>query len=231
MWRAPKLKTADIDGQLTDHDGIDTEVLRGSICPCADYETGSADETCSSCFGWGYTYPADRKIAALKVQWLGQSSRKEYDRAGVYTPGSVQVTWPSTTVLGHGDIFIHPYEEAVETSERLIRGQVDPDGDTMERLRFSRVTGVEDVRDSVRAYTAGVDFNLAADGHTFVWIDGGQKPAIGARYSVRYRYRSMYIIGSATPQQRHDDGALAWHTTVERFAGVNRQGGKVLGHD
>tara|TARA_R100000152_G_C6782253_1_gene219334 strand:- start:12407 stop:13105 length:699 start_codon:yes stop_codon:yes gene_type:complete len=231
MWASPKLATADFDHQLESRDGVETVVLRGLICPCVNLETRSPNENCTSCRGWGYSYPAALAINNLKVQWLGHHMSVDYEKQGVFTPGTIHVTWPSTTKLGHGDIFVHPHEEAVETSAILVKGQTDPDGDSLERLRFSRVTGVDHVKDLARTYVEGVDFQLGADGNSISWIDGGQSPSAGSVYSVRYRYRAQYIIDGDAPQERHDNGPLCWHATVSRFNGINRQGGDVLGHD
>ena len=228
MWASPKLNDADFEDQIERLDGIATRVRRGSVCICLDKETNQANGFCVLCSGWGHYYPPDRDIPDLKVIWQGHSAQAQMEQAGILTPGQIQVTWPHHTPLGYGDIFVHPKAEGVESSTLLVRGEVDPDGNSLERTRFDLVTGVEQVRAGPTVYLEGVDWQLAADGRTLEWL-GAAEPAAGDRYSIRYRYRVQYIMDGAQQRERHDDGSLPWMATVTRLDSLTNQPGRMDG--
>lgn len=225
-----RLSGDDLDDYMGKY-GVPTTVRRSIPCGCLNRETRRPTPGHELCGGWGWRYPADLEIEALRVQWVGQSLSRKAQEAGVIEPGDFTVTWPSSQALGIGDLFVHPNEEAV-TDDVLIRGAIDPEGNSLERLRFHYPTALEDVRDNVRTYVAGVDFDLAADGRTFVWRVAGNRPDAGAVFTCRYRYRAEYIIARQIPKARHDGSSanrLTFTCRVDRYDPVAQQQGANLG--
>lgn len=209
-----RLSNVDWDGHLTD-EGDATFVRRAVLCPCIHPETRRPRPGHAACGGWGYQYPSSLEIPDLPVQWVGNSLKWVQKEAGTVEPGDYTCTWPSTQRLGVGDLFVHPYEEAM-TDDAYVRGHVDPLGESMERIRFRFPRGVEDLRDLARVYRLDVDFEIAPDGR-IVWKQGGLRPADGALYTVRYRYLAEYMI-SNPPTNRHDGARqLPWKTRVTRW--------------
>jgi hypothetical protein len=128
-----------------------------------------------------------------------------------------------------GDLLVHPQEETT-THDVLVRGQIDPDGDTLERLRHRYIIGIDYITDGTTAYTEDEDWELV-DGRTIEWIVGGAAPGAGRVYTVRYRFRSEYRIWEQLPKVRDDglDNRLTYVAQVYRFDPVSRQAGVNLG--
>lgn len=229
MWGPPRLDADDINDQL-ERDGIVTRIRRGVICSCVDSETRSPDENCPVCDAWGLIY-ADADDLAIRVLWIGNAPEtKLHERLGTYEPGAYTVTWSSLYPLGHGALFIHPMETNVIPNELLRRGETDPEGGNLERLRYRFPIRVEMVRTMQQIYVEGVDWRL--NGQYVEWIDGGDAPDAGALYGVRYGHRSTYIIEEDLPHLREDgvENRVAYTCRVKKFASVYRQGGDWLGH-
>lgn len=227
MFGPPKLKSRDFNRQLARGDGIDTVIRRGVICSCADPETRSPDENCPVCDAFGFIYDADDDIT-LPVLWVGdQPQSKLHERLGVYEPGTYTVTWSSEYPLGLGAVFVHPIETNVVPNELLRRGELDPEGGSLDRLRYRLVTDVEVVRTREQVYVRGVDWQLS--GQFIQWLPGGDAPAAGAFYGVRYRHRAHFLVDEDQPKLREDGGRLLYTCRVKKFAAVTRQSGEWLG--
>lgn len=228
MWGPPRLKSADFDSQLA-ADGIETLVRRGVICSCVDRETRSPNENCPVCDAWGFIYdPADD--LRIPVLWIGNDPHvKLHERLGTYEPGTYTVTWPSAYPLGYGALFVNPMETNVVPNEFLRRGELDPEGGSLERLRYHRITRVEVVRTMSTVYREGVDWRL--NGQFIEWLDGGARPANGEMYGVRYGHMAHFIIDEDVPKLREDGASnrLAYTCRVKKFAAVFKQGGAWLG--
>ncbi len=149
--------------------------------------------------------------------------------AGFTQPGDFTVNWPSTISLGLGDLFVHPQEET-STHAILVKGQLDPDGDTLERLPHRLITAVDYITDGDNVYVEEDDWELV-DGRLIEWVGGGAAPAAGKVYTVRYRFRSEYRIWDQMPKVRDDGPAnrLTYVAQVFRFDPVSKQAGKNLG--
>jgi len=226
--REVRLRNYDTDAYTKAY-GIDTVLRRARLCPCINPESRRVDPNCSACAGWGFTYPAALEVADVKVQWTANASRVDRRPEGEAEPGDFTITWPSDQPAGQADIFVHPIEEAV-TDEVLIKNHLDPGGATMERLRHGYPTAVEDLADASQVYVEGEDWELAADGRTIEWLEGGDAPAGGALYTVRYRFRAEYVISGPLPKARHDGSEkLPWTAQVARYDPAHVQAGKGLG--
>jgi hypothetical protein len=222
-----RLETEDLDAVLSRY-GVSTLIRRATSCPCLSPETRRPDPTCSKCRGWGWQYPQSLELT-LPVQWAGNDQRREQKEGGTVEPGDFVVTWPSTQPLGQGDLFVNPMEEAV-TDETLMRGHIDPTSSSMERLRFRLPTNIEDLRDELRTYSQGVDFELGPDGRTVIWLDDGRSPLNGSMYAVRYRYRAEYAVAPKLPMVRHDGNQrLPFKASVVRYDPLSIQAGMNLG--
>lgn len=228
MWGPPRLRGDDFDDQLT-RDGLMTLVRRGVICSCVDRETRTPDENCPVCDAWGFIYsPADD--LRIPVLWTGnQPSVKLHERLGTYEPGGYNVTWPSAHPLGYGAIFVNPLETSVVPNEYLRRGDRDPEGGSLERLRYHQITRVEVVRTKDVVYAEGVDWRM--DGQFVEWLAGGAKPPNGDMYGVRYGHKAHFMIDQDVPKLREDgvQNRLAYTCHVKKFAAIFKQGGAWLG--
>lgn len=221
---ALSLDPVDFDSQL-EKDGVDTLIRRGIACSCYDDETRQPAPTCPACDGWGMLYDPDDEVTT-KVLWTSHRSEVSYQTGGTIKHGSTRVTWASTIPLGHGAMFVSPLEETVTDNELLKRGETDPEGNTLERLRYRNVVAVEVVRTAAQKYVEGVDFNMV--GQEIQWITPG--PAAGTLYAVRYRHKTHFVIDQDDPQMREDVGKrLAYTCNVRRFPSLNRQSGDALG--
>jgi len=221
------LDGADFDDQLARNDGEETLVRRAVTCTCITHG-GRQVPTCPLCNGFGWRYPEDLALPDLMVQWVAPNPKHQIIPGGSHDGADYTVTWPSTQPLAVGDVFVHPHEEGV-TDEALRRGVQDPTGASLERLRYHFPTELEDVRDSARRYSRGVEFDLGADGRTLEWADGQPAPAEGAAYTVRYRYRSEYVIFKEPAKARHDVASvLPFTARVTRLVPMGRQQGTQL---
>lgn len=218
-----KLSSADFDQQL-ERDGRLTLVRRAIACSCYDDETRQPNPNCTLCSGWGMVYdPADE--LTIRVLWQSHNTENDYRTPGTIITGSTRVTWPSTHPLGQGAMFVSPLEESVVDNELLKRGELDPQGESLERLRHRLVTAVEQVRYDGNIYGEGVNFERV--GQRINWIAGG--PPAGRLYAVRYRHRTHFVIDGDEPQMREDGDRLCFTCIVRRFGSVSRQAGEGLG--
>ncbi len=233
-WEWPEFP-AELRLQQTDLDDIHTKygtatlVRRAVVCGCMNPETRLPNPNHAPCAGWGLLYPAALELEDTPVEWISNSVQARQNDAGFTQLGDFTVNWPSTISLGLGDLFVHPHEET-STHAILVKGQLDPDGDTLERLPHRYITAVDYITDGDNVYAAVADFNLHADGRRIVWV-GGRGPAAGRVYTVRYRFRSEYRIWDQMPKVR-DDGPsnrLTYAAQVFRFDPVSKQAGKNLG--
>ena len=217
---------ADFEDHIAKY-GRPTLVRRAMECPCIDAETRREDPDCSSCGGWGWLYDGTDVVEGLKVIWTRADGASELDEGGRMSPNEFQVTWSATQPLGLGDMFVHPFEEE-STHEVLVRGHVDPQLATMERLRFQDVTAIERLVSEGQVYTEDVDFERT--GRVISWGLGGTEPAVGDVYAVRYRAKGSWVVYPHLPQVRHDgDALLPYRAMVRRYDPVAIQTGQNLG--
>lgn len=233
-WDWPEFP-ADLRLQQTDLDDIQTKygtatlVRRAVVCGCMDPETRLPNPNHAPCAGWGTLYPAGLELESTPVEWISNSVQARQGDAGFTQPGDFTVNWPSTISLGLGDLFVHPQEET-STHAILVKGQLDPDGDTLERLPHRLITAVDYITDGDNVYVEEDDWELV-DGRLIEWVGGGAAPAAGKVYTVRYRFRSEYRIWDQMPKVRDDGPAnrLTYVAQVFRFDPVSKQAGKNLG--
>jgi len=224
------LASADLDDYLVRY-GQATTVRRAVVCGCLDPQTRRGRPGHAACGGWGFLFPAALSLS-IKMQWAGMKARQDKRDGGIIEPGDYRISWPSSQALAVGDLVVHPTEEGV-TFDTLIRGQVDAEGGSLERLRYRSGLAVEFVNDTgdddaTRSYTLGEDLSL--DGQKVLWLDGGAAPDEGQLYHVRYRHRAEYLIGPSAPQRRHDgEKLLPWTATVTRYDPLTRQDGSGIG--
>ena len=218
-----RLSATDFDQQL-EHDGRDTLVRRAIACSCYDDETRQPNPNCTKCSGWGMVYDSADELT-VKVLWQAHNADLAYRMPGTLITGTTRVTWPSQYALGHGVIFVSPLEESVVDNELLKRGELDPQGESLERLRHRLITGIEQIRYGDTLYVEGVDYQRV--GQRIGWITAG--PPAGRLYAVRYRHRTEFVIDGDEPQMREDGDRLCYTCMVRRFPSVNRQAGDALG--
>jgi hypothetical protein len=63
-----------------------------------------------------------------------------------------------------------------------------------ERLLWSPVFDIQDLRDTEQTYVSGVDYRVGDDEQTLVWISGAHCPPPGATFSVMYRNYPRYKV-------------------------------------
>ena len=114
-------------------------------------------------------------------------------------------SFPTGTPMSHYDRFSVP-TEIVSVSELLTKGAVNPlTGNTQERTRFDKILFVERAiwtkrtPSSGHPYTyvltellAGTDFEII-NNNQVSWLNGGNAPDEGARYSIRFKTEAEYI--------------------------------------
>lgn len=184
------------------------------VCPCIQEQTGQADPICPFC----RDYPGIIWDAGTFLRMLAPGRRRsqEYDTAGGWVEGVVTLTFPSTVTPAHLDRVGFAVGEMVVNNERHRRGQSDPLGGSLERLRIrpclsvdfaDAIIGADPTTDPPTAgtltrYVADVDFTIEDTGN-IVWADSG--PPSGIQYTLRYTTRPTFVCWS--PESRDEFGA------------------------
>lgn len=177
---------------------------RARTCPCLHPVSRQADINCAYCRDYpGLLWGPGIDITIL----LPGRQRSDRDgQAGSWMEGFSTVTFPSTANPGHLDRIELTAAEMVVNGEQLIRGDVDPQGRSLERLRLAPIE-VEFcdaiVAGLLQPFTPGVDFSVGDD-RVVSWAAPSPLPD-GTLYTLRYRARATYVLWS--PMSRDEGGA------------------------
>jgi Domain of unknown function (DUF4815) len=165
-------------------------------CPCLREER-QFNPLCPACRGAGTLYPT---VLAYATRMLlhRESSARDYLEPGTWYPGTIRASILPGILLAERDKVRMLAIRATYNDEVLVRGLDD-------RLRFSAGVVLRAVSDLTTVYTQGLDYRLDPP-QTIAWLAGGQGPALGAQYSVRYEAYVEYLVSADLPRLRveHD---------------------------
>jgi hypothetical protein len=161
-------------------------------CPCL-MDSGQPAPLCQSCDGSGLLYPPS--LAKSSVMLLTQDSPMHtLQETGFWTAGTIRATILPGIELAYQDYVRQVDVKTTFADELLMRGVDDT-------LSFRYGVEVLVVADRDRVYRPGADYTFVSP-QTIAWVPGGQAPAFGERYSVRYRAFPEYLVSPQTPGLR-----------------------------
>lgn len=199
-----RFTVAEFHRKIEDH-GITTTWYKSLPCPCIDPKDGWASPACSLCGGEGIYYYDETSIYAVFQSLNRQRILKE---GGIISDVLIDATFKSDAYVSDGDRFI-PSQEIVVEKQVLVKGETRPGGGTNERCFYRYPQELELVIDQNGvSYTIGdrEDVELVNDaaGYTrnISWVDGGNAPADGVRYSIRYTALAEYRVFLTQPRIR-----------------------------
>lgn len=154
-------------------------------CPCIEIgKHGQPDFNCKVCMGKGW-YWYDPKM--IKGILSAISGRESWERApGEILSGTAYFTTHAVYRINFWDRITN-YHSLIRHScivERGI-GKVD-------NLRFKPVK-IYNVFDLDKEYKNGIDF-IVNDDKKIEWIEGGESPKIGSKYSIDYELHPSWIV-------------------------------------
>jgi hypothetical protein len=183
-----------LDKQRAFLQGHGTQVLVSPVlqCPCL-LQDQQFDPVCPACHGTGRYYPPDATYSTFVLLYL-EDSRRTYEPAGTWTFGTIRCTTLPGLRLAERDKLTIPDIRDTYTDDTLTHGMDDT-------LRFDQGVVLGLVADLDRVYVAGRDYTLTPP-NTVTWLAGGQAPAFGGRYAVRYDAYPQYLVVEDSPRLR-----------------------------
>lgn len=180
---------------------------RSRTCPCIS-RAGDPDPNCPLCLDYpGIVWDDGSEISVIAP---GRKRDDRYGEAGYWMEGMVQLTFPTCVTPGHLDRLEFKVGVMVIQNELHVRGEVDPLGRSLERLRFRHALEVEfcGARTGtapnyvLTEYASPDDFSIAAGG-AIEWV-AGHGPGANVQYSMRYTARPTFLLLS--PMSRDEAG-------------------------
>lgn len=165
-------------------------------CPCVGDE-GQFSPLCSACQGTGRFYPPGQAYATTMLLHR-ESSLRAYLEPGTWTDGMVRATILVETHLCERDRVESIEIKDVFTDEVLVKGLDD-------QVRFTRGVELLLVADRAQIYRLGIDYVLTPP-NLVTWLPGGQSPAFGAKYAVKYKAFPEYLVVNDSPRLRIEHG-------------------------
>ena len=130
----------------------------------------------------------------LKALLTSDNRKERFDMQSAWEKGTARATIDCNIDVGSQDQLI-VLDMPVRDLEIVTRAA----GSLVDTLRTPRVNRVVQLRTKTTAYTAGADFVLAVDGDgksSINWLQGGNKPADGERYSLQVAVNPIWILAS-----------------------------------
>lgn len=198
---AEHFAAAEFDALLAAH-GTPALWRKARGCPCHDPRSGQPELDCGLC-EQGILWDAGTQLTLLAP---GRNRKESYEDVGLLMQGMVTLTFPSDRTPGHLDRVDFLAALIVVNQERHVRGAVDRQGHSRERLQMVPVL-VESIEaivaDALVAYAFFTDFTVSANG-TITW-QAGKGPPTDTQYVVRYQARPAYVVWA--PQSRDEGGS------------------------
>lgn len=165
-------------------------------CPCllADRQF---NPICPTCHGTGRLYPPGTAYSTTLLLVHEHSSRT-YNEPGTWIPGTLQASILPGVRLSERDKVRRVMCRESFVDEVLTRG-LD------ETVRFPAGVQLEVIADRERVYQAGRDYVLQPPNQV-QWVAGGQAPAFGSQYSVKYAAHPEYLVTPDQPKSRLEHG-------------------------
>lgn len=161
-------------------------------CPCLRAER-QFDPLCHSCHGTGRLYRPEATYTTTLLMHQ-EASAREFQEPGTWLAGSIRASvLPGVRLCERDKVRMVDIRD-VANDEALCRGIDDT-------VRFTSGIQIDLIADLATAYRPGIDYTLTPP-HTIQWVAGGNAPAFGAPYSVRYSYYPEYLIVNDSPRLR-----------------------------
>lgn len=227
--------SAEFDALIAAH-GSSGELRRSLYCPCVRIDTRTPDASCKHCNGIGKIYPEKLREPLIFLD-SSRTANQQWAAAGVVVKGTIQVTFPTGTIPGEGDMILPDGEEHV-VHEQLFREGANRVDDGLLRIHRQSPDAVKPALKKARerllyptrccvehvAYRRGPEllsahpseYHVAEDG-TWTWRgDAGPEP--GHSWSVRYRAAAVYVVHDAVPRLRvEQDTPMPYLVTAKRL--------------
>lgn len=191
---------------------------RAVKCPCtANVQTEQPDPSCPYCYGvlgnlpgWRYVLPRadvfpEEGNSTGSVAFDGgelirglvsnQGIRREQEKQGEWEFGTATLSVRPETPLGYYDRLIMvdavmPYDQVLTRTAGTTTLATGRDEQT--QLRYP-IVEVLDARSTTARFRERVDFAYDPNNSTLSWV-AGRGPAVGERFSLRYRYHPRWIV-------------------------------------
>ena len=161
-------------------------------CPCL-LDDSQFNPVCLSCHGTGRYYPPGAQYSTMLLL-AHEDSHRTFNDPGTWVSGSIQATvLPGLRLSERDKVTVLDIRDTFN-DEVLTRG-LD------ETTRFEQGVRVVRVTDLTRTYTPGQDYVLTPP-NLIEWLPGGQAPAFGDQYSIKYSAFPLYLVVNDSPRLR-----------------------------
>ena len=179
------------------------------LCPCSTAETDQAQLDCEDCGGSGYVYVQPQRIQVVMARF--DKKTNIFEKFGLFQSGSVIVTSLPEHRPGYRDSFemrddVMPMNELLVKGNRRGRRRTLPAG--VDSARF-RIVSVASVLYKCRSgelvfLEENLHFTITPEGWIRWTPTGDRTIPEGARFSIHYDYRPIFIVDSWMHIVRND---------------------------
>lgn len=167
--------------RFTEGEGENVKHLVGMRCWCIGND-GQPDPNCDQHENGGWLYVDEQPITGTVT---GINYHKDLMETGAFMPGDCVFSPTSDVTVSEMDKIIFTWPEVYGAGDPLRRGNGPADN-----LYYEAVKSVYCVDEHKVRYAEGTDFRFVGKTIEWVWTGKpteGKKPAIGTRYTVKYR--------------------------------------------
>jgi len=178
--------------QMIEGHGQQVLVMPCMQCPCL-LDDRQFNPVCPSCHGTGRFYPPGQHYATMLLL-VQEVSKRTFNDPGTWTSGTIQASvLPGIRLCERDKVQIVDIKDTF-ADEVLTRGIDDA-------TRFDAGVVLELVADRSTVYVPGRDYQLTPP-NIVAWLPGGQMPAFGEQYSVKYSAYPLYLVVNDSPRLR-----------------------------
>lgn len=217
---------SDLENFIRAH-GVSASIDRAVLCPCVKEDSGQPSINCGVCRGTGFAYlppsTTNNNCTSKKILMGTRSQEKNWNRKGGYTKKGQTTAILYDYLPSVGDLIKPNVDIEVINDEFHKRGHLYNNGKTSEFLFHERVKEVEGIfsinNDKTQLVTYQKDIDFKINGRLIEWVQGGNAPALGERYNVRYQAIPEYIVLTSEPSffvEHDDDEPLAVREEIDK---------------
>ena len=207
--------------------GVSALIKRAIVCPCVKEDTGQPSINCGVCRGTGFAYlennPENSNCTGKRIIMGARSQQKNWNRKGGYTKTGQTTAVICDYLPSVGDLVQPKVDIEIINDEFHKRGHLYNNGKTSEFLFHERIKKVEGIycvnadKTQLVSYIKDIDFRM--NERLIEWIQGGNSPNLGERYTVRYQAIPEYIVLTSEPSfhvEHDDDEPLSVRETFDK---------------
>lgn len=186
-------------------------------CPCFDEDSLNKDIKCNLCDVDGYRYECSIPTVAIIT---GVQDKMNFNQVGTIKQGDCigGFHW-NFPIAFHDKVTL--INKKTREEAMLVMDEFEPP-----MLKNYEVCQLDELRTMDDVLIPYVDWNLDTDGRTIVFLNPDKTPAEGAKFTVQFWIRPVYLVWQTLPLERYsEDKDMLKHVILRRkddFGGLGR---------